>query len=53
MAFVVDLDMHKLVVGEHRIVGLGPILGTVSCEDPHNKMCLVIHAVDSMLAEIV
>ena len=52
-AFVVDLDMYKLVVVGCRLVGVGPVLGTVSCEDPHNKMCLVIHAVDSPLDKIV
>ena len=51
MAFVVDLDMGKSVVGEHRLVGLGPVLDTVSCEDPHGKMYLVFHAVDSPLDE--
>ena len=48
-AFVVDLDMYTLVVGEHRLVGL--VLGTISCEDPHSMMCLVFHAVDSSLDE--
>ena len=51
MAFVVELDMDMLVVGEHRLVGLGPVLGTVSCKDPHNKRCLVFQAVDSPLDE--
>ena len=52
MAFVVDLDMYMSVVGEHRLVGFGPVLGTVSCEDPYNMMCLVFRAVDSPLDEI-
>ena len=52
MAFVVDLDVERLVVGVHRLVGLGPVLDTVSCEDPQNMMCLVFHAVDSPLDEI-
>ena len=51
MAFVVDLDMDMLVVGEHRLVGVGPVLDIVSCEDPHNMMCLVFQAVDSPLDE--
>ena len=51
MVFVVDLDMYMLVVGEHRLVGFGPVLGTVSCEDPQNMMCLVFHVVDSPLDE--
>ena len=51
-AFVVGLVVDMLVVvGEYRLVGFGPVLGTVSCEDPHNKMCLAIHAVDSPLDE--
>ena len=52
MAFVVDSDMDMLIVGEHRAVGIGPALGIVSCEDPHNMMCLVFHVVDSTLDEI-
>ena len=53
MAFVVDLDMDMLVVGEHRLVGLGPVLDTISCEDPHNIMCSVHLVMDSPLDEIV
>ena len=51
MTFVVDLDMDVLVVGECRLVGIGLVLGTVSCEDPQNMMYLVFHAVDSPLDE--
>ena len=52
MAFVVELVVDMLVVvGEYRLVGVGPILGIVSCEGPHNTMCLVFHAVDSPLDE--
>ena len=51
MAFVVGLDVYKLVVGNCRLVGVGPVSGTVSCEDPQNRMCLVFHAVDSPLDE--
>ena len=50
MACVVGLVVDMLVVvGEHRLVGFGPVLGIVSCEDPHSKICLVFHAVDSPL----
>ena len=49
MAVVVDLDMDMSVVGEHRLVGFGPVLGNVASEGPHSKMCLVFHAVDSPL----
>ena len=52
MAFVVGLDVDRLVVGDCRLVRFGPVLDTVSCEDPHNKMCLVFHAVDSPSNEI-
>ena len=53
MAFVVGLVVDMLVVvGEYRLVGFGPVLGIVSCEDPHSMMCLVFHAVDSPLDEI-
>ena len=51
MVFVVDLDMDMLVVGEHRLVGFGPILDIVSCEDPHNMMRLVRLVMDSLLDE--
>ena len=51
MASVVELDMYDLVMGDCRLVGIGPVLGTVSCEDPQNKMFLVFHAVDSPLDE--
>ena len=46
------MDM-LIIVGEHRLVGFGLVLGIVSCEDPHSMMCLVIHAVDSPLDEVV
>ena len=40
-----------VVVGDFRLAGFGPVLGIVSCEDPHSMMCLVFHAVDSPLDE--
>ena len=49
---MVDLDMDMSVVGEHRLVGFGSVSDTISCEDPHNMMCLVFHAVNSPLDEI-
>ena len=53
MAFGVESVVDMLVVvGEHRLVGFGPVLDTVSCEDPHSKMCLVFLTVDSPLDEI-
>ena len=53
MAFVVESVVDMLVVvGDCRLVGFGPVLDTVSCEDPHNMMCLVFHVVDSLLDEI-
>ena len=48
MACVVGLDVDVLVVVGCKLAGVGPVLDTVSCEDPHNKMCLVFHAVDSL-----
>ena len=51
MAYVVDLDMYELVMGGCRLARVGPVLGTVSCEDPRNMRCLVFHAVDSPLDE--
>ena len=51
-AFVVESVVDMLVVvGDGRLVGLGLVLGIVSCEDPHSMMCLVFHAVDSPLDE--
>ena len=47
MASMVDLDMYNLVVGNCRLIGVGLVLSTVSCEDPQNMMCLVFHVVDS------
>ena len=53
MACVVGLDVDVLVVvGNCRLVGFGPVSDTVSCEDPHNKMCSKFHAVDSPSDEI-
>ena len=43
--------MYKLVVGGCRLAGVGPVLGTVSCEDPQNMRCLVFHMVDLPLDE--
>ena len=45
--------MYNSIVGDCRLVGIGPILDIVSCGDPHSKMCLAFHAVDSPLDEIV
>ena len=36
-----------VVVGDCRLVGFGLVLENVACEDPHSKMCLAFHAVDS------
>ena len=53
-AFVVESVADKLVVvGDCRLVGFGPVLGIVSCEDPRGMMCLVFHVVDSPLDEFV
>ena len=53
MAFVVGLVVDMLVVvGEYRLVGFGPVLDTVSCEDPHNMMCSVHLVMDLLLNEI-
>ena len=50
MACEVGLVVGTLVVvGDCRLAGFGPVLGIVSCEDPHSKMCLVFHAVGSPL----
>ena len=48
MEFVVDLDMYKSIVGDGRLVGVGPVLGTISCEDPQNMRYLVLHVVDPL-----
>ena len=52
MALVVGLGMDMLVVGEHKVVGMEPVLGIVSCWDPHNRMYSVLLAVDSPLDEL-
>ena len=52
MVRVVDLDMDMLVVGEHRLIGMGPILGIASHWDPRNRMCLMHLGVDSSLDAI-
>ena len=52
MAFVVELDINMLAVGEHRAIGIGPVLGIVSHWDPHNRMCSVRLMVDSSLDAI-
>ena len=44
--------MYNSVVSDCRLAGIGPVLDTVSCEDPHNTMCSVLHAVDSPSDEI-
>ena len=49
MASVVESNMYNLVVGGCWLAGVGPVLGTISCEDPQNMMCLVFHAVGSPL----
>ena len=49
---MVDWDVDVLIVVGCKLVGVGPALGTVACEDPHSMMCLVFHAVDSSLDEI-
>ena len=51
MACVVDLDMYNLVVEDCRLVGVGLVSSTISCEAPQNRMCLVFHVVDSPLDE--
>ena len=51
MAFVVGLVDRLVVMGDCRLVELGPILDNVSCEDPQNMRCLVFHVVDSPLDE--
>ena len=51
MASMVDLGMYNLIVGDCRLIEVGPALGTISCEDPQNRMCLVLHMVDSPLDE--
>ena len=37
-----------VVVGEHRLVGFGPVLGNVTSEDPQNMRCLAFHVVGSL-----
>ena len=53
-AFVVESVADKLVVvGDCRLVGFGPVLDAVSCEDPHSMRCLGFHVVDSLWDEFV
>ena len=49
---MVGLGTRMLVVGEHRAVGMGPVLGIVSHWEPHNRMYLVLLAMDSPLDEV-
>ena len=37
-----------VVVGDCRLVGVGPVLGNVASEGPHSMMCLGFHVVDSL-----
>ena len=49
MALMVGLGMDMAVVGGHKVVVMGLILGIVSCWDPCNMMYLMPHVVDSPL----
>ena len=40
MALVVGLDMGMVVIGDHKVVVVGLVLGIASCWDPHNMMYL-------------
>ena len=49
MAFVVESVVDMLVVvGEHRLVGLGPVLENVASEDPQNTRYSASHVVCSL-----
>ena len=49
MAFVVESVVDMLVVvGEHRLVGFGPVLGNVASEDPQNMRHLAFRAMGSL-----
>ena len=51
MALVVGLDMDMTIVGEHKVVVMGLVLGIFSCWDPCNMMYSVLFAMDSSLDE--
>ena len=51
-ALVVGLGMDTLVVGECRAIGMGLVLGIVSCWDPRNRMYSLLLAMDSPLDEL-
>ena len=54
MASVVESVVDKLVVvGDCWLAGFGPVLGIVSCEDPHSMRYLGFHVVDSLWDEFV
>ena len=44
--------MTLVVVGEYRVVVMGPVLGIVSCWDPRNRMYSVLLTMDSPLDEL-
>ena len=49
MAFVVESVVDMLVVvGEHRLVGFGLVLGNVASKDPQNTRYLAFHVVGSL-----
>ena len=48
MACVVGLDVDMSVVVGCKLVGVGPVLGNVACEDPQNMRCLALHVVGSL-----
>ena len=53
-AFVVELVVDMLVVvGEYRLVGFGPVLGIVSCEDALGltvgRVCVYVGPIDTGL----
>ena len=45
---MVGLDVDVLVGVGYKLVGVGPVLGNVACEDPQNMRFLAFHVVDSL-----
>ena len=52
MALVVGLGMDTMVVGEHRVVVMGPVWGIVPCWNPCNRRYWMLLVVDSPLDEL-
>ena len=52
MALVVGLGMDMVIVGEHRVFVMGPIMGIVSCWNPCNRIYSRLLIVNLSLDEL-